>query len=295
VHYRDYLQLDTLLALQHPKSPPDERRVYAAEHFFIVAHQSSELWLAQILLDLNEATTALTPTPSEPDLALEHLRRVADTLSVLHSQITTLDQLPSHSFARFRPHLGTASGAQSTQFRALDRALGLHNAAPAPITTAFTAAAAGYGLATVDICRADLEAGPLHRIVDTLLDIAQRHWRWKIAHLSLVSRLLPDTPGTGGTTGAEYLTGRTTMPFPELRAAQRTAHSEITCPTVHGGPPAEHRSQGKHIDLGAATHGRANVVGEPVQVGTERDGGVQEVVHPLGASTHGRQPVVGGR
>jgi tryptophan 2,3-dioxygenase len=248
VHYRDYLHLDVLLDLQHPQAPPGEHRVYAAEHFFIVVHQSCELWLAQILLDLDQATAALTPTPAEPELALEHLRRVADTLSVLHSQITTLDQLPSHSFARFRPHLGTASGAQSTQFRTLDRALGLHTAGPAPIITAFTAATAGYGLATVDVCHADLQAGPLHRILETLLDIAQRHWRWKIAHLSLVSRLLPDTPGTGGTTGTEYLARRTTMPFPELRAAQRTAHAEITPatpdPTVPGGPPAEQRPVG---------------------------------------------------
>src|SRR5439155_2978491 len=42
VRYRDYLHLDSLLELQHPQSPPDDRRVYAAEHFFIVVHQSSE-------------------------------------------------------------------------------------------------------------------------------------------------------------------------------------------------------------------------------------------------------------
>lgn len=145
----------------------------------------------------------------------------------LHSQITALDQLPSHSFASFRPHLGPASGAQSAQFRALDRALGVHTAGPAPVITAFTAAAAGYGLAVVDICRADIDAGPLHRIVDTLLDIAQRYWRWKIAHLSLVARLLPDTPGTAGTSGAEYLTRRAAMPFLELRAARRLSAGEV--------------------------------------------------------------------
>lgn len=231
MHYSDYLHLEDLLNLQHPRSPSGDRRVYTAEHFFIVVHQSCELWLAQILLDLDEATTALTPTPSEPELALEHLRRVADTLSVLHNQVTTLDQLSSHSFARFRPHLDTASGAQSAQFRALDRALGMHTTQPAPIITSLTAAAAGRGLAVVDLCHADLDAGPFHRILDTLLDIAQRHWRWKIAHLSLVSRLLPDTPGTGGTTGADYLSRRTTMPFPELRAAQRTAHAGVTSAT----------------------------------------------------------------
>jgi tryptophan 2,3-dioxygenase len=230
VRYRDYLHLDALLKLQRPRIPSGERRGYAAEHFFIVAHQSCELWLAQILLDLDEATRALRPDPAEPELALEYLLRVADTLSVLHSQITALDQLPARSFARFRPHLGTASGAQSTQFHALDRALGVGVSGPAPILAAFTAAAAASGCSVADVCRADLSAGPLHRIVDALLDIAQRSWRWKIAHLSLVARLLPDTPGTAGTTGADHLARRTHMPFPELRAARRSAQLDPAMP-----------------------------------------------------------------
>ncbi|WP_026424641.1 tryptophan 2,3-dioxygenase family protein, partial [Actinokineospora inagensis] len=58
--YQDYLALDTLLDLQRPRVPATEGpRVHAAEHFFIIVHQASELWVAQLLLDLDHATTTL--------------------------------------------------------------------------------------------------------------------------------------------------------------------------------------------------------------------------------------------
>ncbi len=226
MHYRDYLRLDTLLSLQHPRTSAGHGRVHAAERFFIVAHQSCELWLSQLLLDLDLATDALTPAPCEAELALEHLDRVAGIFRELHSQVATLDRLSSNSFARFRPGLGTASGAQSDQFLELDRSLGVLPTAPAPIMSAFVAAAAARGLTPVDVCRADLDAGVLRRIVDTLLDIGQRYWQWKIAHLSLVSRLLGDIGGTAGTSGADYLARRAVVPFTELRAAQHNADFE---------------------------------------------------------------------
>jgi tryptophan 2,3-dioxygenase len=265
VRYRDYLHLDTLLCLQQPRVPPGDTRSWAAEHLFIVVHQTCELWLAQILLDLDHATTALTraatparpttpnhtttpdgPTtpgdPASPDglaaataagepaasgafaaeLAAEHLVRAAAAFAVLLEQVAALDRLPHHSFARFRPHLGTASGAQSGQFRELDRRLGVGPQA-SPVCAAFRAALTGQGADLVDIFSADLAAGALHRVADALLAIGQGYWRWKVAHLALASRLIGDATGTGGTSGADHLARRVRMPFPELRRAQQQA------------------------------------------------------------------------
>jgi tryptophan 2,3-dioxygenase len=107
VHYRDYLELDVLLSLQRPRVPRSEpHRVWAAEHFFIVGHQSCELWLSQILLDLDGATEALNFPNMAAELALEHLSRAAHIFGVLYDQVVVLDRLPSHCFARFRPYLG---------------------------------------------------------------------------------------------------------------------------------------------------------------------------------------------
>jgi tryptophan 2,3-dioxygenase len=223
VRYREYLELDTLLSLQHPRVPAGHgRRVWAAEHFFIVGHQCCELWLSQILLDLDSATDALTAPGVAGELALEYLSRVAHVFDVLYDHVVILDRLPSRCFARFRPYLDSASGAQSTQFRELDRRLGV-TPAGSPIERAFLNAVTASGLDLTDICRMELAAGVLHRIIDTLLDIAQNYWRWKISHLSLVSRLLGDIGGTAGTTGAAYLTQHVHLPFPDLRYARKLA------------------------------------------------------------------------
>jgi tryptophan 2,3-dioxygenase len=223
VRYCDYLELETLLRLQRPLVPPDQGRVRAAEHFFIVVHQSSELWLAQILLDLDHATAALSAPLPAGELALEHLSRAAGAFGVLHGQVMELDRLAYHCFARFRPYLGTASGSESAQFAELDRVLGLGDGA-SPVAAAFGAAATRSGLSLAEICRADLGSGVLHRIADTLLEIGLGYWRWKIAHLAVVTRLLGEGGGTAGSTGAGYLAGRVAMPFPEVRHAQQAAN-----------------------------------------------------------------------
>ena len=51
-----------------------------AEHLFIVVHQASELWLAQLLLDLDLAANALRRAP---ETAVEHVERAADLFRVL--------------------------------------------------------------------------------------------------------------------------------------------------------------------------------------------------------------------
>ena len=50
--YADYLELDTLLAAQHPRSEPPHHD----ELLFIVQHQTTELWLKLILHELRAAT-----------------------------------------------------------------------------------------------------------------------------------------------------------------------------------------------------------------------------------------------
>lgn len=236
MHYREYLELDALLSLQHPRVPAGQgHRVWAAEHFFIVGHQCCELWLCQVLLDLDSATDALTAPNIAGELALEHLSRVVHVFGVLYEQVVVLDRLPSRCFARFRPYLGSASGAQSTQFRELDRRLGVTSAG-SPIERAFLSAVAASELELSDLCRTELAAGVLHRIIDTLLDIAQNYWQWKIAHLSLVSRLLGDIGGTAGTSGAAYLTQHVQLPFPDLRHARKISDFP---------EPEEHATKGK--------------------------------------------------
>nr|WP_284290182.1 tryptophan 2,3-dioxygenase family protein [Angustibacter aerolatus] len=169
--YATYLHLDHLLSLQHPLAADVDPRTRAAEHFFIIVHQASELWLQQVLLDLDAATAPTASTP--PGARHEHLARAEACLHLMTAQVEALDHLPPDAFRAFRAALGTASGAQSQQFEHL---------------------------------RARLAPAAEH--ADLLRGVAAAFARWQRSHLAVVARLLGDDGGTGGTPGVTYLQRR---------------------------------------------------------------------------------------
>lgn len=257
--YRDYLRIDSLLSIQDTRTPETaDTAVILAEHFFIVAHQASELWLKQIIADLSAAAESLAPKKpgddgeldaGEPELGVEYLSRANDVLLVLHEQLITLEKLPLRLFAEFRPYLDTASGAESAQFKVLSNLLG-DDERPGELYEAFCAATAAAGTSVAEVCRDGVRSGVHHRVAELLLDIGNAYWRWKVAHLGLMSRSLGQQLGTAGSTGAMYLAGRLTMPFGELRKlrgevhAQFAAdHSERSAADHTARPPAGHSEQ----------------------------------------------------
>jgi tryptophan 2,3-dioxygenase len=228
--YADYLQTSTLLSLQETRTPTTaDRAVVLAEHFFIIAHQSCELWLKQVISDLNASVDVLSPPCdiANIELCAEFLQRADELLRVLHGQVIALEQLPLRHFAAFRPYLGTASGAQSQQFILLSRLLG-SDRQTGRLYEAFRAAVAYHNLSVEEVCRRGVAVGALHRVAEALLDVGNGYWRWKIAHLGLMTRMVGTQEGTGGTSGAEYLARRITLPFPELRQLRGQVHAEVT-------------------------------------------------------------------
>ncbi|KXK61863.1 hypothetical protein AWW66_11440 [Micromonospora rosaria] len=235
--YADYLHVETLLSLQEPRTPDTaSRSVVLAEHFFIVTHQASELWLKQITVDLDAAAQAMTPPygPEDDELALEFLQRTTDLLRVLHEQVVALEKLPLRHFAEFRPFLDGASGAQSAQFRVLARLLG-GNRQEGRLYRAFERLAGHHGSSVAEVCARGPGAGVLNRLADSLLDVANGYWRWKVTHLALVSKMVGNRDGTGGSTGVDHLARRVTLPFPRLRQLRAQ---------VHQGPTAEDQPTG---------------------------------------------------
>lgn len=217
--YADYLQIDTLLSLQETRIPDTvSRAVVLAEHFFIVTHQSCELWLKQITIDLDAAADAMAPPygPDDEELALEFLQRSVELLRVLHDQLIALERLPLRHFAEFRPLLDGASGAQSAQFRLLARLLG-NDRQQGQLYQAFEQLAEHRGISVPQVCALGPSAGVLNRIADALLDVGNGYWRWKMTHLALVSKMVGSHSGTGGSSGVDYLARRVTLPFPRLR------------------------------------------------------------------------------
>src|SRR4051794_39410435 len=121
--YGGYLDLDRLLAAQHPRSRPEHHD----ELLFIVQHQTSELWLKLVLHELEAARRYLGDDELAP--ALKCLARVKNIQRTLTEQWSVLATLTPHEYAQFRGALGNASGFQSHQYRAVEFILGNKNAA----------------------------------------------------------------------------------------------------------------------------------------------------------------------
>ena len=206
VTYAGYLALDRILDAQHPVAPESlGPRVGAAEHFFIVVHQAFELWFKQELLDLACAERALRPPDADPELALDHLQRVAAIHRLLGQQMVLFDHLSPRSFLAFRPYLGQASGSESAQFRAVERALGIGPRRQSPIYEAFRAALDRAGLTLDTLYNDPSRAGALYRVAEALVDISEGFWLLTAAHVRIAERTIGQRPGTGGTTGVAYL------------------------------------------------------------------------------------------
>ena len=119
VTYGSYLALDRLLTLQHPRSVPE----HSDELLFIVVHQASELWFKEILHELDALIDVLSR--GEVEFALFRMGRINALMRIVSAQLSALETLPPQHFAEFRRYLGSSSGSQSVQFRAIEAASGL--------------------------------------------------------------------------------------------------------------------------------------------------------------------------
>jgi len=219
ITYGSYLALDELLSLQRPRL----RKDHPDELLFIVVHQASELWFKVILQDLDGLIAALERR--EAGRALWYVGRINALMRIVSAQLSGLEALPPHHFAEFRGYLGTSSGSQSVQFRAIEAKSGLrdehfmrvieeHGDAPAEIRRALERPTLqDLFLRLLDSERTTLEqlyVGPgpnmLFFLAEALLEYEQRFAQWRFQHVQLVERIIgPTTGGTGGTLGARYL------------------------------------------------------------------------------------------
>jgi len=237
INYGSYLELDELLSLQRPRSTPE----HPDELLFIVVHQSSELWFKVILRDLD--TLAKAFEKRDAGLALWQLQRVNGLMRIVSAQLSSLALLPPQHFAAFRTNLGTSSGSQSVQFRAIEAASGLREpwffkmlgeqgAIPPdvqrwldrpPLQEMFLDFLKKEGTTLEKLY---LGPGPsLHFfIAEALLEYEMEFGQWRFQHAQLVERMLgPDTAGTGGSKGSAFLHRTTSIRFfpklAEVRAA----------------------------------------------------------------------------
>jgi tryptophan 2,3-dioxygenase len=116
--YGQYLHLDEILNAQHPVSVPEHHD----ELLFILQHQTSELWLKLVIHELRAVQQHLSKDELRP--ALKGLARVKHIQRTLTEQWSVLATLTPSEYAEFRSFLGTSSGFQSYQYRAVEFLLG---------------------------------------------------------------------------------------------------------------------------------------------------------------------------
>jgi tryptophan 2,3-dioxygenase len=239
VTYGSYLRVDDLLALQQPRSTGPEHD----ELLFIVIHQVYELWFKELLHEIDRVRQLLTADDSHR--AQHTLKRILTILKVLVAQLDILETMTPLEFRSFRARLEAASGFQSDQFRQIEFVLGAknetairrfpegsrgrtaleHRYAEPTLWDAFLHYLAREGYAVpashlsrdvtgraqpseqvqellIAVYRGDAKNAELcERLVD--LDEGVQEWRYR--HVKMVERTIGAKPGTGGSTGAEYL------------------------------------------------------------------------------------------
>jgi tryptophan 2,3-dioxygenase len=219
ITYGSYLALDALLGLQHPQTQPE----HPDELLFIVVHQASELWFKCILHELETLVGHMGG--GDVHAALFTTKRLNALTRIVTTQLSALDTLPPQRFAQFRGYLGSSSGSQSAQFRAIEAASGLREAhflhaitehgEPPAVVKAWLDRPTLQALfdelveregTTYEALYVGPGPTPLVLLAEQLLEYEQTFALWRYLHVQLVERILgPDTGGTGGTLGARYL------------------------------------------------------------------------------------------
>lgn len=240
--YADYLDLDRLLAAQHPRSDPPQHD----ELLFIVQHQTSELWLKLMIHELRSARALFAADLLAP--ALKRLARVKHIQHTLSEQWSVLATLTPSEYAEIRPFLATSSGFQSAQYRAVEFLLGNKNADMIAVFRHDPAAAAELTTLLHEPSLYDAFLGFLHRaghrvpaevverdwsqpyvahpalveVIAAVYAAPDEHWgvyetceelvdvedafqTWRFRHLQVVQRIIGRQPGTGGSVGVDFL------------------------------------------------------------------------------------------
>jgi tryptophan 2,3-dioxygenase len=241
--YADYLDLEDLLGAQKPLSNLHD------EMLFIIIHQTKELWMKQMLHELELAIRLVEEDSFAA--AYKALARVSRIQSVMTLSWDVLSTLTPVDYLAFRDVLGTSSGFQSAQFRELEYRLGLkdpayleHHAEGTAARARLQAALDGTSLrdAAIDALeRGGFDVGDrstaalaaawlevyrdadrwfeLYQLAEKLVDLDDALAMWRHKHVLTVERIIGNKRGTGGSAGASYL--RSTLDkriFPELWA-----------------------------------------------------------------------------
>ena len=250
ITYGGYLRLRELLACQSPNTGEHD------ELLFVILHQTMELWMKQLLHEIDAAQGQIHAGDLAP--AYKHLARVSRIQAVMTQAWDILATMTPADYLSFRTTLGTSSGFQSAQFRTLEYRLGLKDRtflrfhdedSPEHATLAAALERPSlYDEALVQLTKAGFDIGgdtpnrtatyepresveaawlaiyrdperfwQLYQLAEKLLDLDDALLTWRHRHVLTVERIIGRKRGTGGTEGVGYLQQTLARrAFPEL-------------------------------------------------------------------------------
>mgnify|MGYP006420837347 CR=1 FL=1 len=242
ITYARYLDLDNLLACQHPRSAP----AHHDEMLFIIQHQTTELWLKLMIHELRAALAFIESDELEPSFKI--LARVKHIQGTMLRQWEVLATLTPSEYTEFRAVLGSGSGFQSVQYRLVEfllgnkdrRMIGLQEHDP-NATQELTAALERPGLydaflahlhrrgfhipdevvgrdittphesnpGVTEVFRAIYEDPDrywdAYEMCEKLVDVEEQFALWRFRHMKVVERIIGYKTGTGGSSGVPFL------------------------------------------------------------------------------------------
>ncbi len=256
--YAGYLHLNTLLSSQRPLSGTASAAPRHDEMLFIIQHQVSELWMKLMLHELKAAVRFVRL--DQLDACFKILSRVKLIQKQLFEQWSVLETLTPSEYEGFRDSLGSSSGFQSAQYRAIEFLLGNKHrtlldvfrydpGVHAELTVLLEAPSlydeflrhlSRRGLNVPRDCverdwsqphqrNADLvhvfkliydqpeTYWDAYEMAEKLVDVEESFQLWRFRHLKTVERIIGHKPGTGGSSGVNFLTNVLAHTFfPEL-------------------------------------------------------------------------------
>jgi tryptophan 2,3-dioxygenase len=112
INYWDYIQVDTLLSLQNPRTD------FADEEIFIMYHQVTELLLKLMLHEIKQVVYKENPTEAFLIGKISRMNRY--TRMLITSFDVMREGMDYNDYNTFRATLAPASGFQSAQFRLVE-------------------------------------------------------------------------------------------------------------------------------------------------------------------------------
>lgn len=112
INYWDYVEVDTLLSLQKPRTN------FKDEEIFIMYHQVTELFLKLMIHEIKQIVYCKKIT--EPFLITKFSRLNRYTVMLINSFDVMRDGMDYDDYNTFRASLAPASGFQSAQFRLIE-------------------------------------------------------------------------------------------------------------------------------------------------------------------------------